>query len=231
MLTEAEREQSRGDDAGWRFLHEAERLAVHTMQPNELSALAKSLAIENEAKSEMRDAAWRHAAIAALCKTAASNEDEKKSHLIEAMLIRDEGAANTYFKMRTIRRQMALISAVLVALILLFLGVHEFVTDFGSKEVPNVWMFADGTLLGGIGACLSALTSYAGTRPTEKIPETLMSVSVTLTRALIGAVSGLVAVLAVKAGILASAGGPMSLAPLALGFSERLVLGTLGKVR
>jgi hypothetical protein len=90
-----------------------------------------------------------------------------------------------------------------------------------------------GILFGGIGACLSGLISFASANSGQRVPERLANVTITSTRPLIGAASGLAAVLLIDSGLLPLARTSeaiLVIAALAFGFSERLVVGALEKV-
>jgi hypothetical protein len=133
---------------------------------------------------------------------------------------------------------MLVLLVMLVAVIAWAQG-HPVITSGGveqaakeAKEVRVIEVIGGG-LLGGIGACLSALASFASAaRPDQRIPEALSNVSITLTRPLIGVASGIAAVLAMKAGVVKSdvSGSAIGIIPLAFGFSERLVIGTFSRL-
>lgn len=81
--------------------------------------------------------------------------------------------------------------------------------------------------LGAMGATLSAMMNFAGRK---EIPDVFTSFWVTLVRPLIGAVSGLVAVLVFSTDLLNVDFSGFMFAAFAFGFSERLVLGAIDKL-
>ena len=220
-------------DAGWKFLHEAERLEIRWLDPIALSA--RRVALASEAELKLSD--WRKTAVAAILKDAASDaayEDDQRVALIEATRIRDEHTDNVYFRNRLLRLQIVVVSTALLALIggFLFTLVRMRVlgglgASFAKSELTISSVIAS-MLLGGIGASLSALVTFARSTPDRKIPEHLANVAVTLTRPLIGAVSGMVAILMLKSGVLSPPAGVGAwIFPFVFGFSERLVIGAL----
>ena len=85
------------------------------------------------------------------------------------------------------------------------------------------------TILGAIGATLSAMMNFANC---HQIPDVFTSFFVTLVRPFIGAASGFVAAFLFTAGVvpLGTSASAFLLTAFALGFSERLVLGVIGRL-
>jgi hypothetical protein len=220
-------------DAGWKFLHEAERLEIRWLDPIALNARRAALA--SEAALKLSD--WRKTAVAAILKEAGSDtayEEDQRIALIEATRIRDEHTDNVYFRNRLLRLQIVVVSTALLATIGGFIFTLVRMRALGglgpsfAKPDLTISSVIASMLLGSIGACLSALVTFARSTPDRKIPEHLANVAVTLTRPLIGAVSGMVAILMVKSGVLSPPGGVGAwIFPFVFGFSERLVIGAL----
>jgi uncharacterized membrane protein YiaA len=223
-------------DAGWMFLHEAERFEIRWLDPIALNA--RRLALASEAAVKLPS--WRKEAVAAILKDAGSDAayDDQRVALIEATRLRDEHTDNVYFRNRLLRLQMVVISAALLALVVGFVFTLVRMRAFGglgeSFRKPDLTISSvlASMTLGGIGACLSALITFANGSAEQKIPERLANVAVTATRPLIGAVSGMVAILMLKSGVLNL---PVNAAawifPFVFGFSERLVIGALENQR
>jgi 8-oxo-dGTP pyrophosphatase MutT (NUDIX family) len=263
LLDRAEQQQTTGDiDAGWKYLHEAERYAISSFSDAEVSAASLILAQEALTKLE----GWRRTTVAALLgplpprsgpnaaaavpsgshlAPIARQGNESDDHaglerrrvaLTLATLLRDEHADNVYFKMRLLRRQMALLSGILLLLLVavfLVLGLTGGLHPVQPSVALPAHVFFTGILFGGIGACLSGLISFASATPQQRVPERLANVTITATRPLIGAASGLAAVLLIDSGLLPLARTSeaiLLIAALAFGFSERLVVGALEKV-
>lgn len=99
------------------------------------------------------------------------------------------------------------------------------ISEGGTAHRP-LWMIA---LLGALGATLSSMMSFSSGR---KIPDLFTSVSSTLVRPMIGALSGLIGFCVMSLGFI-DIGQKMSalfLIIFAFGFSERLVLGAINRV-
>lgn len=235
LLAMAETEQTSGDmDAGWKYLHEARRLGIMELGDPDLAILRKSLLTECQAKL----GGWRLAAVESLI---AKDFDaiypetgQRRSALYSVMTIRDEAYDNTYHKMRVIRGQMLLLLPVLTALLAGFLVLARYapdICDFRPESLTSKGALT-GMVLGAIGACLSALTSFAAASPDKPIPATVTSLGITIIRPIIGATSGLIAVLVLLSGIIAldlNVTACMIIA-VTFGFSERLVIGTLSRI-
>jgi hypothetical protein len=229
LLGKAESNAKSGDlDTGWKYLHEARCLSLFEIPEDQLDGRASSL----QAEAEDKGSAWRRIAIGKLLEQFKQGSKGKRSCLAEAYRVSYEGFDNVYFKMRTLRRQMFVLGCCMLILIVAFIILFA-VRDLWASKINEI---LSGGLLGGIGACLSGLSSFAAARPDQRIPETLSNVSVTLTRPAIGIASGIIAILAIKANLIplkvdsAAAAAVGDIVALAFGFSERLVIGTFEKV-
>jgi hypothetical protein len=232
LFARAEHEALAGDlDSGWKYLHEAQRQAVCGL--SELAVASALLSVTREAHSKLTG--WRQAAVRDLL----SQLDEtsplelRRSVLSTAMRIRDEHSDNVYYRHRLLRRQMTVVGIVLMLLGCGFFAVLH-VRPVVAIPLTNGQPITVSTLLaaltmGGMGACFSALTTFATSSAEMSIPGHLANVAITMTRPLIGAVSGIVAVLLLHSGVV-DFGRFSLLVPFAFGFSERLVMGVLAKV-
>lgn len=232
LLMNCEDQARDGDlDAGWKFLHGARQEMVKGMTSDELDAEIVVVSSEAEAKLS----SWRKTAAGALLSGPhdGSPIEKRRTDLSAALRTRDEHSENVYFRNRLIRRQMLTVAICMFVLVSAFLTTIR--CSLGLPTVPSTHEFmrldvlVAAMSLGGIGACLSALITFASSTPEIRIPEHLANVAVTLTRPLIGSISGLVAMLLLQAGVV-EFGGVSLLVPLAFGFSERLVVGALGSL-
>jgi len=245
LLDQADVEVRRGDlDSGWRYLHEAERLLLRGRSKAEIDACATALLLEAKQKLD----GWRRQTVEtlladhadrALAGEVASGKEEPSpaviERLAEAMQIRDEHSDNVYFRNRLLRRQIVAISLAMLCLVVGFLSITAPVTFELASDPLRGGLKINGLnvlvamLLGGIGACLSALIGFA-TAGTMRIPAHLSNVLITLTRPLIGAISGLVALLVIASSSSSLSSSIWLITALGFGFSERLVLGAIGKL-
>ncbi len=233
FLEKAERAIALADiDSAWKCYNAARRAELHLLDDNELKAVQISLAHEAAQKLE----GWRHKSVAEiLCLAEDTDNPEAKRRLIaEALMIRDAHNDNLYFRKDRVRSRMVILAVFLLALLLLYLsaiglGDRPFRVYIASE--PISWeLLASCMLLGGMGACLSALMSLSNK---DVIPDQFTSIMVTIARPLIGAASGIIAVLSLKTGFFDLGDNnnvAVWLLAFALGFSERLVMGTMEKI-
>jgi len=229
LLEKADAEARAGDlDGGWKYFHEANRLWLTALPMANVEASIKTLATEAAAKLP----SWRRAAIKDLLSGLSdkSSDEQRRAVLREALFVRDEHSNNVYFRNRLLRRQMAIAGGSLLALCAAFFGLLRLVVgpgeDLSASRLLTPETLGLCMILGGMGACLSALITFASSSTEQKIPEHLANVFVTFSRPLIGAVSGLVAALLLASGAI-DFGKVALLTPFAFGFSERLVVGAL----
>jgi hypothetical protein len=231
LYARAEHEARSGDlDSGWKFLHEAERQAVHGLSADQVDACLARLSRESGKLS-----GWRQAAVRDLLgKLDDARELQQRQTILAAvMCVRDEHSDNVYYRHRLLRRQMTVVSLILMLLggaFFAVLHVRPLVAVPLSVGQPlHLSTLLAALTMGGMGACFSALTTFATSSAEMSIPGHLANVVITMTRPLIGAVSGLVAVLLLHSGVV-DFGRFSLLVPFAFGFSERLVMGVLAKV-
>ncbi len=234
LLDRASQETLSGDlDCGWRFLHEAQRQTLFGFDLDRL--LAQKLALRSEAEEKLQG--WRKIAVSKLLDGVPDDAplERQRTAVREATRIRDEHSDNVYFRFRLLRRQMVVISGALFTLVILFLFALANEPGLGEAlrtrelTMPMFWV---AMLLGGMGACFSALLTFATSSTELRIPAHLAGVWITATRPLIGAVSGAVALLLLKSGLMnLPADATPWIAPFLFGFSERLVMGAIGKAQ
>jgi hypothetical protein len=214
----AEAEGLHGDlDAGWKTIHQAERHAVVDLSDQRL--LSARVSLEAEVQSKLTG--WRRLACINLL------DLKTREGLVEAMRLRDEHFDNLYFRNRLLRTQMMTIGM----LLLLGLGGYVVITwqvpglSLDRLDLANV---VGAMVLGSIAACLSALMTFSSASVDQPIPQRMANVTITATRPLIGAASGLVGLLAVQAKLInLPASGVGWIVPFLFGFSERMVYGSL----
>jgi hypothetical protein len=228
LLNHAAREAWRGDmDAGWKYLHEAWRQRIRGLDEDALDACI--IALRDEADGKL--AGWRKEAILKLLGQEDAGVDRRRSMLREAQQIMDDHSDNIYFRNRLLRTQMTVICVALVALSGAFGALFWFETSLLSLAkisyfTPKVTCGA--MLLGGMGACFSALSMFANRTSAERIPSHLANVLITATRPLLGMIAGLAAVLCINSGSV-NVGPASLLLPFLFGFSDRVVMAALGE--
>ncbi len=218
-------------NGGWKCLNEAIRQEIYVLEGSEIEA--RQIALKNEAEEKL--SGWRKKSVKEILTKAqklTGGEDRKRRSLIvEAMEIRDSHYDNLFFRKELVRNRMAILSVVMTFLVGGFLILAWYDADdlLGAAEPPLRYLLLGSALLGGIAACLSALMSLSSK---ERIPDQFTSMWVTGARPLIGAASGLVAVFFSKAGIITIGDNTSAVMVLAfaLGFSERLFMGTMKKI-
>lgn len=232
LFARAEHEATAGDlDGGWQYLHEAQRHAIAGL--SESAVASALLTVTREANSKL--SGWRQAAVRDLFAQLddTSPLDLRRTVLSAALRIRDEHSDNVYYRHRLLRRQMTVVGLVLMLLGLGFFAVLHarpvVAVPFTNGQPLTLSSMLAALTMGGMGACFSALTTFATSTTEMSIPGHLANVAITVTRPLIGAVSGIVAVLLLHSGVV-DFGRFSLLVPFAFGFSERLVMGVLAKV-
>jgi hypothetical protein len=221
LLAHAEDSALAGNiDEGWKHFHQARRLHIADFTPAELDALRATLADESREKLTN----WRGVAVQNLL---ALNTLEG---LLKAQCCVDEHADNAYFRNRLLRRQMSIISCVLVVALIALIGqllsMEAVPLENGVALTPTAIGLA--MTLGAIAACLSALIGFSSVSTDQRIPERSANVLITLTRPLIGAASGLAGLLAVHSKLVnLPISGVGWIVPFVFGFSERVVLGVV----
>jgi hypothetical protein len=235
-------------DKGWQCVHAAHRLVVTKLSHEEHKAIA--LALREEALNSNKFSTWRKQSIEQLLpeakylfpeadsqKPKASSEKEAKeaqektlkSNLLHSLLILHEQYGNNYHKIASIQRLLFGLS--------IFAGVASLVWiiwapwDLGKDAVYGMWDWewrARAALCGVMGATLSGIFSVSKNSTQGRIPELLLSWSVTLAKLAVGAISALVLQVALISGLLKfqeikATQGIVLMAAFAAGLTERLL--------
>lgn len=226
-------------NGGWKCFNEACRRELFLLDNGGFTA--KILALRNEAAQKLDN--WRRTSVEEILDRAESEQDEAASRtlLASAMEVRDAHNDNLYFRKDLVRNHMIVLAICLAVLLAAFVAIFVIgqeggaaseaagtARDGATAHAPRIpWqLLVSCALLGGIGACLSALMSISSK---ETIPDQFTSIFVTGARPLIGAASGMVAVFFLKTELFNLGNGTSAVWVLAfaLGFSERLIMGTM----
>ncbi|HWR82878.1 MAG TPA: NUDIX domain-containing protein [Candidatus Deferrimicrobium sp.] len=212
LLTQSEIALSYRDLAfGWKCFHAAQRESLFLLSQTELNA--KAIALLLEASSKLRS--WRKDSIATILSIQCNGKtDASAEALHEAMLIRDEHSNNEYFKISLARVQFVILSTIMVAALGIFLLMvwKSPICEFLSGEIgsPSEASFrkAGGLLaaflLGAIGATFSGLITTGKTQTKSRIPDLMSSFLITISRVILGSVSGVLVFLLLKSRLLSS---------------------------
>jgi len=220
LLNNADEALKGGDvDAGWRFLHAAERAEVLNYTPDELEVFV--VAVRNEASRKLTG--WRGAAAAELLgPTGASTPSA--ANVQEAMRLLHEHSDNVYHKIQLLRGQLRVLGLILALslvafeLVMAFMGATIGVLDW--REGLKVM------IAGALGGALSGVRSL-GERSDRKIPEWLYDWPITALRPLLGAAAATGLALIIQSGVVKFADGnvvALLAAAFLAGFSERWFL-------
>jgi hypothetical protein len=227
-LDEARAAHAEGDiDRGWKLMLAAQRLEYLTLKGEDLCATAAI--IRNEAQ-KLGD--WRERTILELL-APKNGKPLEPAHLFRAALVRDEYFANNAYKGNLARANALRLSAILLA-------------TLAALVVPSYWgnlsggsdAFTSGNslllnvlLIGLLGATVSAITNADAIKRTNRIPEMISALRVTLMRLVIGPASAFVIYLVFKSGLFErifeqDLENPYSLLVISFvaGFTERLVM-------
>jgi hypothetical protein len=145
------------------------------------------------------------------------------------MQLRDESLQNYYWKFYHLRRQLWILSGVLIATLAILIplaATHASVLWESPTDRPELlWLLA--ALFGILGGCLSAFRSYTPKSLEVRVPELFSNAIFTILRPLLGGAAALVAFAFLVSGAI-SFSGNTSAAILTVafvaGFSERIIL-------
>lgn len=212
-------------NGGWEHLHRAKRELLYSFSPTELQGL---VAVQRR-EAEDKLGSWRSKAYDDLVPTE-KDMTPSASHIAEAQRLIDEFVSNRWLKISTLRSQLQIIGGV-VFLTLVGLLVLSGSNQPLLKQVPadGTWQFLFGvSLFGVLGASFSAALSVANDRAKGRIPDQVISNTITLMRLALGAGSAIAVYCFVQAKIvqvLSVLDTPGFLAiSFAAGFGERLVV-------
>ena len=102
-----------------------------------------------------------------------------------------------------------------------------------DKNSYNPAILVGSFVIGGIGACVSALLSFSSLPQSVRIPDQIMNFVTTFVRPVVGGASGLASTLFLLSGAIHLAGISLALlytVAFAFGFSERLVINSVNRV-
>lgn len=156
-------------------------------------------------------------------------------HVYHAAMVRDEFYANQAFKIDLRKKNL---KTVFIALIAAMLSLLVFAAKGYLPDEMGSWkMLASVALLGILGATFSIANTLTKRSINAKIPDQKIGGFVTWMRPAIGAAAAMAAYMLMKAGVMGNIitlDLTSDLAILAIafiaGFSERLVINTIGKV-
>jgi 8-oxo-dGTP diphosphatase len=243
-LSQAESSLARHERAtAWNALHDAERFLIFGMSDSELRV--RAITLETEARKKI--GGWRGEAIATLFATVSlpdlvklksSDHFDKEDRVqlqrvvAESLGIVREGGQNTYHRLDMIRSHLLLLVVVCSILVGGVLLCSYWFPEHSPLSFDKLLAIS---LSGAFGAMVSAM--YQLSRLSDmKIPEVLLTKSITWGRPVIGAVSALFVYFVLRSGIITLIKGDneMFLPALVLGFiagfSESFVLNTVAKV-
>jgi hypothetical protein len=209
---------------GWMALNAALRSLLERPGADE-EVEAKALTLRREM---VKMSGWRVKAIADLLGD--HNSKPTKASVIHALALRDDQSATNYFKIMLRRRHLISLFAFmsLGLLICLLLSSLNLLSPFlsNTQEIAAVFLF------GILGASVSVAQSLLAQDVTAKVPEQQIGAFVVWMRPIIGGVAALLAAALLKAkplGLDIHGAGILPVA-FAAGFSERFIVGAVGKI-
>jgi hypothetical protein len=236
LLVAAERDiQTWQLERGWRTAVRAYRVLLRGQADQDrIARLAISL---NRERDKVKG--WRSKAIADLLfgsdgKLLTGKDAREIDSIIDAMAHRDDFFQNEWYKIELRRTHLVslfclLLLGVLVTIAAASLGIlPAFMQDWHLVALV--------VLLGTLGACLSVAQSLLSTGLSEKIPEQYLGAFVIWMRPAIGAVAALAAFALLEANgelqlVKLTATVPViAIFAIVAGYSERFIVGALGKV-
>lgn len=230
FLADAKSALNRRDiDTGWQCLHAAQREEILGYEPDELKERSLMLRYEAEKLS-----GWRKDIIYKLIGKPDAPIDSSISNmtLFKAVQVRDEHYNNKYFKIALRRGNLI----VLLLFIVVGMGLIPLLSAFAVFPKPfDDWrIFLLVEIFGVLGATLSVALTLTRRSVDAKIPDQILGSFVTWMRPAIGAIAAVAAYVFFQAdfifkGDFKNIALILSIAFVA-GFSERLVINTIGKV-
>ncbi len=225
-----------GVELAWRLVSEAEREELQLLDNGAL--FARAVAIDEDAKANLPpDARAPIAELVALAHGADGSPAEHFRELVkEAVRFYDSWTIALFARAERVNDRVLTLTVILVLLVALL------ALDLAPKGDLIAQLFAANAfagpmsfdyllcaaLLGGIGACVSALLSftYQG-----RAPDSFEGAMVTLARPALGVTSGVIVTLAALSGLVTVGSTAMlTLLAFAAGFSERFVIGTVERI-
>jgi 8-oxo-dGTP pyrophosphatase MutT (NUDIX family) len=221
-------------DSGWQNLHTAQSMEIWGYD-NEEVVNARAVLCKEASKL----AGWRQETITKLvcgvCDPAQKDIEARQKELYQATLIRNEQFNNFYHKIRVRGRSLRI---VFLTLALIVIGLPVLAKADLLPGAANHWrMIVAVELIGMFGAVLSVASALTKSTVDVSIPQQALGAVVTWMRPLMGAAAAVVAYLFFEAGTL-----PLTIKvdsrPLLAsfviaflaGFSERFIIGAVGKI-
>ncbi len=227
-------------ELAWHLIKAAERLELHLVTDATVAARLETLKAELPERLRPEAAAPIVALLSAVRDETGAFKPGLRETVIEALRLRDRYVDDLFAAKTRVQSRLKVLSACLFAalfcLAFTLIGFDGLLGAFlglpaqqGVAEVASLGVVLLALLLGTIGACLSAMLSFTYL---DQAPDAYEGLSVTAVRPLIGATSGLVALMLAASGLIDLGGDGLTLSflALALGFSERLVLGTVRRL-
>lgn len=159
-------------------------------------------------------------------------DGDLRDRVIEAHDMYEQQVIRLYDNRERTTRRVCILLGVLVLLVICFAVLMYLSPDLAKKlyyseQVDNDVLIG-AFILGGLGACLSALLTYTSLR---QFPSAFEGWMVTVARPLVGAVTGLVAVMFAQASLVTFKNvAAIALIAFVFGFSERLVIGAVQRL-
>jgi hypothetical protein len=221
-------------EGGWKCLFDAQRHALFLMNVEQLGAMR--IVLEEQADAKLNG--WRAEACRKLLKK--STDQESVLALATAHDLLADSQETKFYNIKLLQRQTNLMAITLFVLSVLFLSI--------SFWLPDLWLPVNQSLggakyrfplllavfvLGGVGASVSALMNFARPQQTLRVPDRLLDSIITLVRPVIGGACALVGCFFFLSGLVMKDQVYVAFlfsAAFAFGFSERLVLSTIGKI-
>lgn len=226
-------------DTGWRFVHEAERALVAGWSAEELESQVVTLREECAAKLAQWDRGAAQSLLSPNIWTSLAT-DQKMEHLQEALRLLHRSYADSWFRHRVVRRQTINLPWWMGAVVVVLVGLHV-AKHVGAGPIAVFVKDADPIIsvifMGLLGGLVSAFLSLSGTTFKTRIPELLLSNTVTSVRIFFGAAAALAVYFALDTNLAQllfnidfKQDGAVLFISFAAGFSERIVRRGVEKV-
>lgn len=223
LLQEAERALDVNEpERGWQSFFAAQRIALHGLKPEQLTARSGLVLAESESKL----GGWRKLAVQGLLAKAGTEPDVYALAL--ALQTLHEHYTNEYEKLRSIRRQTRLLCVIALAALGALLTTALWFPTVGIDD-PEFQRSVTVTLYGVLGAAISGVLSLANASE-KRIPQLLLYLGATMARVSLGAAAAYVVFTFLRAEILPfdlkrpNAEWLVLALSFAAGFSERLLV-------
>jgi len=222
-------------DSSWKCLEEADRLMLFLMTDDERKS-ARDI-IKSQGAKKLNG--WRRDSFRCLMKK--SKGAATPEILYMALGLINDSQESRFHGIRLAQRHTNTISIILLVLSILFLINAFYLPDHLSaisalkaeSSTSNPQILVGAFLMGGMGACVSALMSFSALPQSVRIPDRIMNFVTTFVRPVVGGASGLASALFLLSGVIHLGNASLPLIytiAFAFGFSERLVVNTVKAV-